>query len=286
MRVVIISFDALEPELVDRYNCRGIKQKEHGIVDLETSYLRGRPKGYGSGNPNTTEVYATFMTGIVPKKPYREFIPTFDRNNGTPTIFSFTDKVICSSIPAAPLRRLGVIELYAGNKTFGKYFDKELNLKKAERIFYTYMAALSAISDAIALSDKELIFLYFSEPDKLQHIYMDITKNEAKYKRLYSFLEERTREMIEAFDDGKTLIIVHSDHGVNMKGCHSHHGFWSSNMPLDEGTNIDLLRWYHIIKKWLEKDPDTLEIDSDEIDFTEEEKATVRENLEKLGYFG
>lgn len=286
MRVVIISWDSLEYDLVEKYNCRAIMQKEHGKVDLE-KYLKGRPKGYGSGNPNTTEVYATMITGIIPTNydHYNKFVGTFDAENGksTPTIFSFTDKNVLTAVPTAPGRRVGTLEIYAGHPSFKRYFSNELSLKKIERIYYTYMSAFAAVADSISLGDGELIFLYSAEPDKLQHIYMDITKNEDKYKKLYNFVEDRTREMIEAFDDGKTLIIVHSDHGSNLKGGHSHHGFWSSNMPLDEGNNIDLTRWFHIIKKWLEKD--VSEIESDEVDFTEEEKKMVVDRLKKLGYF-
>jgi hypothetical protein len=64
-----------------------------------------------------------------------------------------------------------------------------------------------------------------------------------------------------------------------MKGGHSQHGFWSTNIPLG-ADEIELTKFYELIKKWYSSSPTKVI----EEGLTSEEMEEVKKKLEKWGY--
>jgi len=283
MKVILISFDAMEHDFVVKCGYENLLQKEHGILDLEP-YLDNRPRGRGSGDPFTPEVYATFISGIVPKESY----DILQRGFGTtyPTIFQLSDKSLAIDVPAycgGPAKAW--IDRLTGAPLFERYWRNELSLEFAEEEYYKWMNIKASYARLISKYEHDLILFYFKEPDKLQHMYYDGDLN--KYKRLYSAMDNLAGKIINAFNKWDTAIIIFSDHGVNFKGGHSQHGFWSSNIPLERGDRISIIDWYEIIKE-IYRRPARFKINVPEQDddLTDEDKKAVEEHLRKLGYFG
>jgi hypothetical protein len=281
MRVILISFDALEYDCVEKYNCTTIKQVEYGKIDL-TPYQDNRPRGRGSGDPFTPEVYATFITGTVPSEPYGDMYRKLDSKY--PTIFQFAKNPLAVDVPAyTPTSDKAWMEKLCGNPLFSRYWEKEVSLAQVEREYYKWMKAKASFASLIDLLNFDLVLIYFKNTDHFHHIYNDMEKYGERVKKMYQFVEEITGEMIKTFDDGKTLIIIFSDHGSNLQGGHSHHGFWSSNIPLGRGNNIKVTDWYDIIKQWYGVNVEEMKVMKEKKEFSERDRETIK-LLEALGY--
>lgn len=247
MRIVIISFDALEFDLVEKYQLHTLMQSEYGKVDLN-KYLNNRPQGRGSGEPLTGEVYDVFLRGRVPEKR--------DGWGRGDSIFTFSEKSLAIDVPASGSNSW--MDLLTGSRFFSKYFRNEVTIARAEEEYFKYAKIKSSYARLISIMAFDLIMFYFKFPDKLGHMYKTIIPHNenanadilTRRKRVYEVINEIAKEIIDVFDDGKTLIIIHSDHGFTEKFTHSHHGFWSSNIHLGMGQNIELTQWFDIIRKW------------------------------------
>jgi len=282
VRVILISFDGLEYNCVEKYNCQALQQIEHGMIDL-TPYQDHRPRGRGSGDPFTPEVYATFITGKVPSESYAEMYQQFD--NKYPTIFQFAKNPIAIDVPAyTPTRDKAWMEKLSADPLFRRYWKKEISLAQIEHELYKWMAAKASFASLIDLLDFDLALIYFRNTDHLHHIYNDMEIYGEHTRKMYQFVENITTDMIKVFDDGKTLIIIFSDHGSNLQGGHSQYGFWSSNIPLGRGMSIKVTDWHDIIKMWCAVDVDKIkEKVMGKQKFTERERETIK-YLEALGY--
>lgn len=250
MRVILISFDALEYTLVEKYNCTVLKQREYGKIDLEP-YFQNRPNGVGGRWASTPEVYSTFVTGVVPKN-YHEQKGKLDKE--IPTIFGLSKKHLALDIPNYPK---SWIDNLTGRPLFKRYFEREVSLEKCEQEYYKYAEFKASYADLIRLYGYDLVLFYFKFTDKLPHMYHDY-RTEDKFERnlkiMYEKAEAIAKHIISVFDDGKTLVIVFSDHGINFKGGHSPYGFWSSNKLLGrKEKDIPITDWYNIITEWYKK---------------------------------
>jgi len=289
MRVVMILFDSLEYDLVEKFDCKVLKQKEHGKIDL-TIYFQDRPQGPGAP-AKTPEVYASFLTGVIPKdyvKLYRKLdklytsifkLAGIDRY-GRPTALAI-------DVPAYCRLNKSWIDKITGFPLFVRYWKEKWPLKMSEIEYYKYMDIKASYANLIRLLGFDLIMFYFKETDKLHHAYNDYEKYEGHIRKMYRKCEDIAEQIIEAFSDKETLFIIFSDHGTNLRGGHSNHGFWSSNKPLDRGTSIDLVDWFGIIKEWYEKGADAApapEIEREQDEYTDEERGKIIEHLRKLGY--
>lgn len=63
MKVCIIALDALEYELVERFYCENLKQREYGKIDV-TEFKQHSP----TGEPFTPVVWSSFITGKMPNE--------------------------------------------------------------------------------------------------------------------------------------------------------------------------------------------------------------------------
>lgn len=219
MGIIIISFDALEYDLVEKYELNILKQKEHGKIDLEY-YLHHRPKGYGSGDPLTAEIYPIFLTGIVPDD-YKTMAKKMDKEYGS--IFKLTSRYVAIDIPSySPPSWMGRV---AGHPLFESFFLKTIPLDIIQREYLKYATIKASYASLIKMLNYDLVFWYFKFLDSLGHIYAD--KFEDRKRLIYEKAEWLAKRIIDVWDDGNNLIIIFSDHGQTVEGTHSHHGFWS-----------------------------------------------------------
>ena len=292
MRVVVISLDALEHKYVEEFsNMNYLKQKYYGRVDLEPYFIT-RPEGIGGREPLTTHIYSVYFTGKLPDKSqgysnYDEFIVEV-KSHKHDTIFEHAKKPFATDIPAYTFNSdFGKtddswVDIVTGSPLFGGYFRDIFTLEEAEKAYYSYMTCKTEVIKLLNKLGNDLIFIYYKEPDKLQHMWNDIKRDKEKYTELYNKCNYFTKELINTFDDKKTLILVLSDHGVNGYGGHSQFGFWSSNIDIGYSEDIPINDFYKIIIEWLEKDG--FEPEPIEKDISDENKKILAERLRKLGY--
>lgn len=268
MRVVLISFDALDSTLVDKYNCRILKQKYHGKIDLEP-YFRDRPQGIQSREALTPEVYATFVTGKVIGDMHTWSKVIQNSLSETKEAKHITDSTISSMFSIAGVddflgrSKAFTVDLpciaqpcfvnkLTGLQMFGRYFKDKFTLDEVEREYYKYAEIKTSYGELINKLDYDLILFYYQYTDKLGHIYLDNVKYDDKIKAMYRKTEEYAKRLIDIFDDGNTLIIIFSDHGM-FNGHHTANAFWSSNKDLNKGNIIKITSWKDIIEKWYSK---------------------------------
>jgi len=245
MRVVLISFDALELKLVERYNCKVLKQREYGKIDLEP-YFQQRPKGVGGREPQTPHVYSTFETGNIPKDWDEQ---KRNMNEGSiNTVLGLSKNSIQLDVPNRPK---SYIDSLIGAPLFSRYFNKEISLERAEHEYFKAAEYQASYASLIDLYGHDLVFFYFRFPDKLCHMYM--IKHLDRLQQLMNKIESIAKQIIDVFDDDKTLVIIFSDHGINFRGGHGQYGFWSSNKLLGKGSVIKITDWYRIIEEWYKK---------------------------------
>jgi len=266
MRVILISFDALEDVLVKRFGCNVLMQKEHGIIDLEP-YFQGRRQGPAGREPLTPEVYLAFMTGKVEKNLYHQQQGII--NDTIETIFSISRReldgngvgqkgALAIDVPAYSKQQPSFMTLLTGVALFRRYWKANMPLTEVEAEYFKYADFKASYAKLVNILNFDLVCWYFAFTDKLGHIYTSYdfkTKNRGvnqdnKLQVMYQKAEEIASHIIKEFDDGKTLIIIFSDHGLNLRGGHSSYGFWSSNKPLGRGNKIKVTDWFELIKKW------------------------------------
>jgi len=240
MRVILISFDALEDVLVKRFGCNVLMQKEHGIIDLEP-YFQGRRQGPAGREPLTPEVYLAFMTGKVEKNLYHQQQGII--NDTIETIFSISRReldgngvgqkgALAIDVPAYSKQQPSFMTLLTGVALFRRYWKANMPLTEVEAEYFKYADFKASYAKLVNILNFDLVCWY----NKLQVMYQKA--------------EEIANHIIKEFDDGKTLIIIFSDHGLNLRGGHSSYGFWSSNKPLGRGNKIKVTDWFELIKKW------------------------------------
>ena len=276
MRVVIISWDGLEYDFAEKYDCRNLLQAEHGKIDLEP-YFKSRVGGIGSRNPLTSEVYAIFLTGLLPNQLGRKFEWSgqwVGALNKKPSFFDLAEKPYSVDVPGHSVKSW--MDRLTGLPLFRAYWNNKIPLERVEKAYYDHMEAKANYLDLLIRFGYNPIMLYFKEPDKLGHIWHD--KFEGKYERLYRFMDHLTGEMINPIPKD-FLILVHSDHGMTSKGSHTPYGFWSANKSLGKKT-IQVQEWYGIIEEWLKKKTEGY---SDDV-YSPEEKEEVVGRLKEMGY--
>ena len=276
MRVVIISWDGLEYDMVEKYDCRNLLQAEHGKIDLEP-YFETRVGGIASREPLTSEVYAIFLTGLLPNQLGQKF-----EWNGQwvgilkkkPSFFDLAEKPYSVDVPGHSVKSW--MDRLTGHPLFDAYWKGEVPLERVEKAYYNHMEAKAGYLDLIIRFGYNPIMLYFKEPDKLGHIYSD--KFTGKYERLYRFMDHLTGKMINPIPDD-FIVLVHSDHGMNGRGWHTPYGFWSLNVAHGRDS-YQLQEWYGVIKEWLEKPVQGYSNDV----YSPEEKEEVVGRLKEMGY--
>lgn len=229
MRILIISFDGLEHNWVEMFNLVGLKQKEYGRIDLYPILNLQQRK---HKDPVTDEIYATTISG----KLFIEGIT----GEGVCTICSLSERNIPSIFNLPNSLAVGVpTASYDVNRIFhinliAEYVrnDKEIQLKELLLADANKMTNV-LINERSIWIQKQLVMVYYYFTDELGHL-SRIRLNDAERFDVYKKAEEiavRLKQRFLEFGDG--IVIIHSDHGMDNNGRHSHHGFYSLSKPLN-----------------------------------------------------
>lgn len=299
MALVVLGIDALEPELVDRWELKHIPLSGYG--EMETyAYTKDRPL--------TPEVWPTIATGLGPEEhgvtkqntsewdnPAVDFASKFTwflsfrvrgwlgdmaskatgadhtiPETGAESIFSGRDRVV-HNWPGVEnsdwLRKVWATANPGEDDTTEDEFDRSV-----------YGIAVQQLSWAKEMLSHPatLIGVHVHLLDMGGHIY---SKDETRLRKMYQWTDEWVGEILDAMDEDDQMLIL-SDHGIvtpwseengTEYGEHSWRAF-SSSTTGDRPTDV------YDVREWVEEHVAGLEYESGtEVDIPEEQ-------LKDLGY--
>lgn len=252
---LIIAFDGLDYDLIKKYNCKNIQQKEFGKIDNHT----------GITTIVTSEVFASFITGktweehgiIGLRRPTSDFLYKIEKLNRYKFFRKFTGlrRSICKNLPFVDGRERDVNKDDLKTSTF---FDEIPNSKAIDVPSYNkgYYVKINEFFDLFGIKDAEkelnrfekckkrelfeavdqdynLIMAYFHKPDYIQHWYWEVGKME-QVKKMYEEMDGLAKEILNRARDKFDTIIFMSDHGLpDKKGeGHNEKAFYSCNKEL------------------------------------------------------
>jgi hypothetical protein len=215
--IVILAIDALEYNLVERFNCFHLMQKYYGKTDISEF-----------SEPRTMVLWSSFMTGknleaeILEKSDKEMWVTHIDH---TRTFFSrFANPAVID----LPGYNYDLKEHERERDLLKHYFDTGTPVEK-ERVKKEYNDRAFLFHRNIkkeflsALKQKhDLVLGYFSIADVIGHLNFG---NTTMMRMIYRDLDEIAGAI-------PAPCIVLSDHGMEplgMYGDHSRYGFWSSS---------------------------------------------------------
>ena len=218
MMIVVFAIDALEYELVEKFNCEKLKQRFYGKTDISEF-----------SEPRTMILWSSFMTGRnreeeILSKGNREMWntrfaldETFFRDFKSPVVidlpgYSYDKKVHDES------RRL----LKAYFETDDPEEKERIRKQYNDDAFAHHRKVKEEFLKALK-EDHDFVLGYFSAVDVIGHLNFG---NTMLMKLLYKDMEDIASEIPEG------PLIILSDHGmkaVGKFGDHSEYGFWSTN---------------------------------------------------------
>lgn len=217
--MIIIALDALDFNSVIRYNCKVLKQREYGQIDVSNFKLL-----------RTVILWASFLSG----KNMEEKIPVdtetqwkFKLDSET-TFLPFFKKYKAIDVPAFSLKQENHLK---ERRLMRKYFDDEVTVEEFDSLIWKNHDE-NKKDFFKSLSNYDLVLGYFDLADAIGHLSFGVPK---KMKDVYFELEDLVKEVQSSFDD---RILIISDHGMmptGRYGEHCVHGFYSVNAKLRFG---------------------------------------------------
>lgn len=214
--IVVLAIDALEYELVERFNCAHLKQRYYGKTDISEF-----------SEPRTMVLWSSFMTG---ENKEEEVLALGDAEMWSvhwdieDTFFSWFDDPVVIDLPGFSYD----LEQHARERELMKaFFEHEGEEREAIRREYN-ASALShhrKIREEFerALSEEhDFVLGYFSAADVIGHLNF---ANRPLMRMIYRDLDEIASRVHHP-------MIVLSDHGMEQVGPfgdHSSYGFWSTD---------------------------------------------------------
>ena len=211
--MIILALDALDLNLVNKFECKNLMQREYGQTDI-SEFSEAR----------TVVLWASFLTGKnmeakIPLKTQWEFklIPT-----ETFLRFSKTFKAI--DVPALSFKQQNHAE---ERRLLKNYFNEKTTIEEYDAVVWkNHEENKKEFFDSIGKFD--LVMSYFNLADAIGHLSFGIHN---KMRQVYHELEE----IAEEAKDSHNFILVISDHGmkaVGRYGDHTKNGFYSANHKL------------------------------------------------------
>lgn len=226
--MIILGLDALDKNIVERFNCKNLMQLEYGKTDISDFNLE-----------RTVVLWASFLTG----KNMEKKIPIMGqwefKLKESETFFSFFDSYKAIDVPAFSFKDNHVLERellknYFGSKCSIEEYDKIVwgNHEKNKKEFLE------------SLGKFECLMGYFNLADAIGHLSFGILN---KMKMVYNELDKVGR-IARKSDEFVLIISDHGMKGVGRFGDHSRNGFFSSNekLNLNEPKITD---FYEIFKR-------------------------------------
>ena len=215
--IVILAIDALEYNLVDRFNCTHLMQKNYGKTDISEF-----------SEPRTMVLWSSFMTG---KNLEDEILAKGDKEmwethiDHARTFFShFTSPAVID----LPGYNYDIMEHKREREILKHFFDvntpeekEQVKKEYNDRAFAFHRKIKDEFLSALR-ENHDLVLGYFSIADVIGHLNFG---NTTLMKMIYRDLDEIAGSIPAPY-------IVLSDHGmepIGMFGDHSRYGFWSSS---------------------------------------------------------
>lgn len=213
--MIVLALDALDFDLVKKFRCKSLMQRECGQTDISEFELE-----------RTIVLWASFLSGKnmetnIPLKTQWEFSLPMEE-----TFFNFFSNSKAIDVPAfsykqenhAEERRL--LKRYFKDKATIEEYDATVwkNHEENEREFLS------------SLGKFDLVMGYFDLADSIGHLSFGVPE---KMKVVYETLEDLASQACSSASDEFVLVV--SDHGMKAMGRYGDHtknGFYSANSKL------------------------------------------------------
>ncbi|MFA6296303.1 MAG: hypothetical protein WC663_03045 [Patescibacteria group bacterium] len=215
---IILGYDGLEYDFVEKNNFPNLKQQSHGMTDLSEFK-----------EPRTIVIWSSFMVGknleadILKQgakmwgskiKPEDTFLKNF-KSHYTIDVPGFSY----------------VLKQHETERDLLKgFFDKKNGIKEFDKCAFDHHKFVKEQFFKELKTNKDLVFGYFNLADVVGHLSFG---QELKMKLIYQELNDIAKKVQTEHPDATILII--SDHGmqaIGQFGDHSRHGFWSLNKQI------------------------------------------------------
>ncbi|NIO36966.1 hypothetical protein GTO27_04600 [Candidatus Bathyarchaeota archaeon] len=211
--MIILAMDALDINLVEKFNCESLKQDEYGQTDLsEFDQLR------------TVVLWASFLMGKnmekeIPVEGQWKFTASFDE-----TFLKFFETYEMIDVPSFSFKQEDHAEI---RKLLKSYFENQAPVEEYDTVVWrNHEESKKDFFDALGKFD--LVMGYFDLADAVGHLSFGVDK---KMHRVYHELDELVKETKKSND----VILIISDHGmkaVGRYGDHRRNGFYSLNQRI------------------------------------------------------
>jgi hypothetical protein len=243
--IVVLAIDALEEELVSRFGCVNLQQKDSGRTDISEF-----------SQPRTIVLWSSFLTG---KNKEREVLALGNKEmwnvrwDKEETFLRFFGRPAVIDLPSFSYdlkqhgRERRLLREFFDSRDAGK--KEKIRLEYNELSFRHHRSTKERFGAAMK-EGNDLVIGYFSVADVIGHLNFG---NTTMMKMIYKDLDDIAREVRSV---PSNRVIVLSDHGmkaVGPFGDHSDHGFWSTNTGEVHGTPR-ITEFFGIIKGMSEVD--------------------------------
>lgn len=227
--MIILALDALDLEMVKKFKCGNLMQKEHGQTDLSEFPLK-----------RTVALWASFLTGKnldpqIPVKTQWEYRLTTGE-----TFFKFFSAFSAIDVPA-----YSHVKIHDEERRLLKgYFNDEITVEEFEALVWKIHEENKKEIFA-SLGKFDLVMGYFNLADSIGHLSFGISE---KMKDVYEELEGLAKEVRNSSED---FVLTISDHGMKALGRfgdHSDNGFYSVNKKLDLGFP-KITDFYNLVRR-------------------------------------
>lgn len=259
MKILILAFDALEYNLVEKWNLKNLKQETYGKIRLGEQYFPS-----WADEPYTPIVWHSFITGLPPEKHKIQQVEKYKHipsplinigrklrlkkmakrfgikpspltSNDYPhtTIFDQIKPSIAIDVPTYNITEWKITK--KDIKALVNYAEQKF-VERKQRLFNAMQ------------TEWKLIMAYFRILDLMSHIYLP--KRTSKLLSYYLKVNKLV-EKVKAILPSKTLVLIVSDHGVEIRDGqerHSNHAFWSLNCKVD-WMPYDITDFYNFLFK-------------------------------------
>lgn len=296
-KVCILGLDALEYDLVEKWDLKTLKQKEYGKVELPlnkgdlvftptiwASFITGKyPKEHGIRSDRKWDNVFIELAGKLKKKLVRDWgfnsflrLPTksfaiklgfkyktIGKNSlKSETIFDWVGNPVVISVPGYNewneiLEVRNLVQL-ARSEKIPASVARDKGMNVHKKKESIFFKKLN--------SKWKLFMVHFFLLDVVQHLYHS---DEDYIKENYEMICELVKKTKRKINEKETLVIIVSDHGQK-EGLHTRYGFYSSNKKLGL-KNPKITDFFSIIEESLNV-------------ISKEKREKIRKRLEILGY--
>ena len=232
--MIILALDALDLNLVKKFNCENLMQKECGQTDISEFNLE-----------RTIVLWASFLTGKnmetkIPIKKQWEF-----QLKKEETFQKFFNSFKTIDVPAFSFKQENHRE---ERRLLKNFFNDKTGVEEYDALVWkNHDENKKQFFDSLGKFD--LVMGYFNLADAIGHLSFGILK---EMKAVYKELEILAKEVRQSED----FLLIVSDHGmkaVGRYGDHTKNGFYSLNRKLN--LNLPKITSFYSIIKRVKNEP-------------------------------